>query len=161
MDLGTSKILAFFGPVVDPWSFYLLSIWQITLKNAGKYGKIFGKYSFFIYDHFSFGMVWRILYLTFRRWWQLKISTFWNLTILKFRIVDSWTVNIWETWEVEYEDREIIKFGSTNLQKLGYESHIDENMKRKFANIFIFERGNPYHPSTYRFPPLHQTRVVP
>ena len=25
MDFGTSKILTFFGPVVDPWTFYLLS----------------------------------------------------------------------------------------------------------------------------------------
>ena len=35
-----------------------------------------------------------------------------------------------------------------------------KNMKRKFGKsnqLSIFKRGNPYHRSTYRFPPLHQT----
>ena len=34
-------------------------------------------------------------------------------------------------------------------------------MKRVFAKFSIFEQGNPYHQSTYRFPPLHQTGVAP
>ena len=38
-----------------------------------------------------------------------------------------------------------------------------ENSKKapRLANIGFFGQGNPYHQSTYRFPPLHQTGVAP
>ena len=45
------------------------------------------------------------------------------------------------------------------LQKLGYEFSFDQKTWIDFVvkrtNFSIFGRGNPYHQSTYRFPPLH------
>ena len=64
---------------------------------------------------FSYLIIWnrnigKCLYI----YWNFKIAIFWSFEML------------FENMDIEDEDRKMINFGSQHLQKLGYESHIDQ-----------------------------------
>ena len=80
---------------------------------------------------------------------------FWNFEVLIF-----WQLEMMKSWNHEKsKTRNLLTsiLQSEFLQKLGFISikkTWNENVVNR-TNFSIFGQGNPYHQSTYRFPPLH------
>ena len=87
---------------------------------------------------------------------NLEFSFFWIM------FDEFWWYSMYIT--LKYEKWKTRNLLTSNLpaefwQTLGYEFHFFQktwiHFRRKRTNFSIFGRGNPYHQSTYRFPPLH------
>ena len=90
---------------------------------------------------------------------------FWNFEIWRFEDLKNWNFDnsIW--WILENHEKSKTRNLLTFIlpaevpPKLGYKFSFDQKTWNEKVvnrtNFFIFGQGNPYHQSTYRFPPLH------
>ena len=100
--------------------------------------------------------------LNFRNFEILETLAFHFLNFLNFKI---WIFDNKKWWILENDEKSKTRnLLTSNLpaefwQTLGYEFHFFQktwiHFRRERTNFSIFGRGNPYHQSTYRFPPLH------
>ena len=85
-------------------------------------------------------------------------STFWIFEIQNSWIFDNYNMIIWWNHE-KSKTRNLLTsiFPAEFLEKLGYEFSFDQKtwntISQKRTNFSIFRQCNPYHQSTYRFPP--------
>ena len=100
-------------------------LWQILIFHIWESEKIGTKRKYYVPN------------LVILDFWNLGTSKFrhfyfWNYETCKFRIV-----NILKRWKVEDDDREMINFGLKQVQKLGYEFHMDLiSIKKHETNIW-------------------------
>ena len=87
---------------------------------------------------------------------NLEFSFFWIM------FDDFWSYSMYFSWKYEEsKTRNFLRFISPAefLEKLGYEFSFDQKTWIDFVvkrtTFSIFGQCNPYHQSTYRFPPLH------
>ena len=108
------------------------------------------------------------LFLRFLRFRNFEIRSFvflncnrntkWHVGIVGISKFRNLKCSYFENMKSRRRGPEYVIFGSS-LQRLGYEFHIIQKTWNENLPISLFSSkgGNPYHPSTYRFPPLHQT----
>ena len=73
-------------------------------------------------------------------------------------------LNSWKSWKSKTRNLLTLLLPAEFLEKLGYEFHFDQktwiDFVQKRTNFSIFGQCNPYHQSTYRFPPLHPIPAI-
>ena len=157
MDFGTSKISTFFGPVVDPWTPYLSWIHFKKYKKNIKTSL----------ENMDFGYL---------RIWKSQnvrkscVPDFSIFGISKFELS-----KIWRSENLIIRNEEFLKIMKSRRRGISWDSFCRRNFLKsldtnlvsikktwnyfvvKRTNFSIFRQCNPYHQSTYRFPPLHHS----
>ena len=91
--------------------------------------------------------------------WNFEIVNLWNFETWR---CDFWCLKMMNSWNDEKsKTRNLLTLilPAEFLEKVGYEFSFDKKTWKDFVvkrtNFSIFGQCNPYHQSTYRFPPLH------
>ena len=120
MILGTSKILRFFGPVVDPRTPYLS--WIYFKKYKKKYGNILGKYGFWISENLKISKFSKVLCT-----WLLE---FWYFEIRRFEISKFEDLKFWRSEILIFRNDDFLKMMKSRRRGISWHSFCQRNFSK-------------------------------